>query len=549
MTRRRVIVLGLDGYDPAYGESLMEEGALPNLKLLRDSGMRFQLDHGADREVGLPWEQFATGLSSADGGRQSPVRFDPASYEVTQPATTLSPFASGLPLKTLVFDVPGFDIRKAPGAMGFTGWGPHAPALAGTQERPGGLMAEVARRFGPYAAADYIHSITWYDEDVTARAAAAYLAGLETRAEIAAWLLTERCPDWDLAIVIPSELHSAAEAFWHGVDPSHPLHHLPTARASAEAMRTLYVAADRFVARLRRACPSATLVIVAMHGMGANKSDLPSMAILPELLYRNAFGISGMRGHEWRSDAKGTKIVEPGMPWDQAIERTFYWPEQMARDVAKLRGDYARYLGLQASRLKRKLVGVPAVSAADHDEDLDWMIAAHYQFCWRDMPFFALPSYHDGRVRVNLKGRERHGMVALDDYGTTLDRIEALISECVDPTTGRSVAARFERPASADPMKLDDLQSDLLIHWAGAPTAFVHPRLGTIGPLPYRRPGGHTGGHGAAFFVGDGIARGNGGVVSSFDVVPTLLDLLEERPRVSGRSHAAALTKVAAPVQ
>ena len=41
MTRRRVIVLGLEGYDPAYGESLMEEGALPNLKLLRDSGMRF----------------------------------------------------------------------------------------------------------------------------------------------------------------------------------------------------------------------------------------------------------------------------------------------------------------------------------------------------------------------------------------------------------------------------------------------------------------------------------------------------------------------------
>jgi predicted AlkP superfamily phosphohydrolase/phosphomutase len=409
----------------------------------------------------------------------------------------------------------------------------------------------VASRFGPYAAADYIHSITWYDEDVTARAAAAYLDGLEMRAEIAVWLLGDRFPDWDLALIVPSELHSAAEAFWHGADPTHPLHHMPTVRASGEAMRALYISADRMAGRLRRAFPAATLVVVAMHGMGANRSDLPSMAILPELLYRHAFGISGLRGHPWRADSNGMSLVEPGVPWDQSIGQAFYWPEQLARNEAKLRGDYGRYLALQAARLRRRIVGAPPLAPVDPDENLDWMIAAHYALCWRDMPFFALPSYHDGRVRLNLQGRESRGKIALRDYGATLDRVEALVSECVDPKTGRSVVARFERPAPADPRELDDLQSDLLITWAGAPTAFAHPRLGIIGPLPYRRPGGHTGGHGAAYFAGDGIARGNGGVVSSFDVVPTILDLLEvaERPRVSGRSRAAALTKVAAPVQ
>jgi hypothetical protein len=454
-------------------------------------------------------------------------------------------------VKTVVFDVPGFDIRTAPNAVGFTGWGPHAPSLAGKQERPAGLLDEVMSRFGRYAAADDVHSITWFDDEATARAAAAYLDGLEMRAEIAIWLLTERCPDWDLALVVPSELHSAAEAFWHGVDPTHPLHDVPSARASGDAMRALYIAADRMVGRLRQACPGANFVLVAMHGMGANKSDLPSMAILPELLYRHAFGISGQRDHVWPIDSQGMAIVEPGLQWDRAIEAAYFWPEQMARNEARVRGDYGRYLALQASRLKRTIAGAPVLPPGDPDESLEWMITAHYWLCWRDMPFFALPSFHDGRVRINLRGRESHGVIALADYGATLDRVEALISECVDPTTGRSVAARFERPAPEDPRELDDHQSDLLVTWAGAPTAFRHPRLGTIGPLPYRRPGGHTGGHGAAYFTGEGIARGDGGVVSAFDVVPTLLDLLEvpRRPRVSGRSRAAALTRVAAPVQ
>jgi hypothetical protein len=92
----RVIVLGLDGFTASYAEALMAEGHLPHLKAIRDSGTRFALDHGADRQVGLAWEQFATGLSARDGGRLSPVLFDRKRYTSSQPPTHLAPFAAAL---------------------------------------------------------------------------------------------------------------------------------------------------------------------------------------------------------------------------------------------------------------------------------------------------------------------------------------------------------------------------------------------------------------------------------------------------------------------
>jgi arylsulfatase A-like enzyme len=59
-----------------------------------------------------------------------------------------------------------------------------------------------------------------------------------------------------------------------------------------------------------------------------------------------------------------------------------------------------------------------------------------------------------------------------------------------------------------------------------------------LGPVPWRRTGGHTGGAGVAFFAGAGIKAGDYGCHSSMDIVPTLFALLDEKPlrAVSGRS-------------
>jgi predicted AlkP superfamily phosphohydrolase/phosphomutase len=155
------------------------------------------------------------------------------------------------------------------------------------------------------------------------------------------------------------------------------------------------------------------------------------------------------------------------------------------------------------------------------------------------MPAFALPSFYDGRVRINLAGREKHGRVPLTRYEAICDDVENLVRACRDTHTGKRVVATVERPARFDPLSLRPTDADLIIDWESAPTGFDHPSIGRIGPVPYRRTGGHSGKYGFAYIAGQDVIPGDIGIRSTFDIVPTVFDLLGISPpsRLSGASY------------
>jgi predicted AlkP superfamily phosphohydrolase/phosphomutase len=157
---------------------------------------------------------------------------------------------------------------------------------------------------------------------------------------------------------------------------------------------------------------------------------------------------------------------------------------------------------------------------------IHWMPASLYQPHWRRMRTFCLPSYYDGRVRINLCGRERCGVVQQHEYEAERDRIIQLLAETRDTVTGQPVVRDIEIRSCADALGMGETDADVVFVWGGAPSGFRHPRLGQIGPIPYRRTGGHTGGPGFAYLAGTPLAAGDYGPRSAFDVVPTLLDLL-----------------------
>jgi predicted AlkP superfamily phosphohydrolase/phosphomutase len=154
------------------------------------------------------------------------------------------------------------------------------------------------------------------------------------------------------------------------------------------------------------------------------------------------------------------------------------------------------------------------------------------------MRFFALPSFYDGRIRINLVGRERDGRVPLSRYAAVCDEIEDIIRACRDSVTGEAVVDYVERCGGSHSSRLGRSEADLVVVWRGTATGFDHPILGRVGPVPFRRPGGHTGRYGMAYVSGEGVTPGDFGVRSSFDVVPTIIDLLGERlpPGLSGSS-------------
>jgi predicted AlkP superfamily phosphohydrolase/phosphomutase len=424
-------------------------------------------------------------------------------------------------------------MAKAAQVRGLVNWGAHDPGIA-AMSRPADLRDEIIAKFGPYPAEEYIYAFDWPSALKTQTAGDALVAALDQRTRIARWLFCERFPDWDLALVVVSELHSVIESMWHGWDPSHPLHDHDSAAPARRGVERIYESLDRFVGTLAEAIPAAEVIAFSMHGMGRNNADVPTMLLLPELLYGLQFGHALYEPRaEWRA-SRGLPLLDETDHWDWAVKCCFKAPQRSA--IVNLHSLWHRVPAWLSSKISPQ--GAPKTRDDGRlDLSLDWMAATFYQPHWSKMRAFALPAFVNGRIRINLVGRERHGMVELSDYDDVCHEIEDLLKACCDPQTGAPVVASIDRSCT-DPQAVNESNADLTVLWRGAPLALAHKDLGVIGPAPFRRTGGHTGGHGVCYLKCDGSVAGDRGIRSSFDVAPTILDLLGQPiPNdVSGRS-------------
>lgn len=516
----RVLAVGLDGMDLAFTEKLIEQGRLPNLARLRERGVGMRLDHGRDKLSGLAWEHVATGLAPSDGGRWSAVRYDPATYDVVQEEATTDTYLHKIDGKVVAFDLPYCRLMDDH-VQGLAAWGAHDPGIA-AHSNPPGLADEIEARFGAYPAPEWIYGFCWPSPARTRAASQALIAAVDKRCDIARWLLGERLPDWDLAIVVPSEAHSGSEPLWHGADAAHPLNGIASAKAAGEGLIGIYDALDRLVGRLAEAFPDATLLAFSMHGMGMNEGDVPAMALLPELLYRRSFGKPYMRPLRASSHlADGTPLIHEDGNWDATLRKLVPWPDAPGRlGKTMIKAGLGRARDLEALERHREPRGI------------GWMPATRYRTFWPQMDAFAIPAFYDGQIRINLRGREASGTVAADRYETLLGELEQLLSECRDPLSGEP-AVRETFRAGKPPMEIGPYEADLYVLFKTGLLGMEHARLGTIGPLPWRRTGGHTGDWGFLFGAGPGLETVTAKSASSFDVVPTLLALLGDDPALA----------------
>jgi hypothetical protein len=526
---QRVLAIWLDGFDMG----LADRWGLESLTRLAAESARAELDPGRSHLTGLAGEHLATGLDPIAANRASGVHFDTTTYSCVQRGATHPPVLGGVP--TVVLDACYFDLDGADAnVQGLIDWGAHDPGGPATA-RPTDLGAEVEQRFGPTPARQWTYATPWPSPDACAQMGVDLTAAVELRAEIASWLLGERLPDWQLALIGVSEAHSATEGLFHGVDPSPRWRKSPSTQAAGHALRSVYEAIDRLVGTLTEQFADDVQVVFAMAGMGANTSDVPSMLLLGEIVAR--WSGETTPDLDFPLGPDGIPTLPPSISWGSAISRALAPPPRRASPLVRAAHRAPtpiRRLARLAQPSPRPDIGseapppppTPALSAPIDPESLDWMPLMRHQPRWPHMRAFAVPSFYDGRVRVNVRGREAHGLVEPDDYGSVLDEVEQVLRAGRDPLSGLPITASFERPF-VDPMSAGPTDADLVVTWADGVLGCVHPDLGTIGPVPPRRTGGHTNPVGRCLVGGPGIDAADLGRRSSFDVVPTLLMLAD----------------------
>jgi hypothetical protein len=254
--------------------------------------------------------------------------------------------------------------------------------------------------------------------------------------------------------------------------------------------------------------------------MQANVTDLCDFILLPELLYR--FNFPGRIGFD-PVDAPG----DPPPP--QLMGKHWYW----FGDIWRQRHTASAV----ARRLRNFLPGWLVWSTGrdfhfpyfqDWFGAAGWIPAVWYRPAWPRMRSFALPSYADGHVRINVAGRDKAGIVSPDEYDAECERVAKFLLDVTDARTGRPVVREVLRTRAAaldaDP-RLPN--ADLIVAWNDQPVDVVDgPGVGRVGPFPYYRTGGHRH-HGFLMIRGPGVPQGHTlDSAETVDFAPTMLDLL-----------------------
>lgn len=538
----KVAALGLDAAEWTFIEDLLARGVMPHLAALRARSLVARLQNVTAYRSELPWTQFATGRDAADLGYWGTVAFDPDTYRATAAgALDTAPFWARPGLRSLVFDVPHTVLRDDVEGTQVTAWGAHSPEYP-RASRPAGVLSDLDARVGRHPAFANDSDPGWYSPEYLENLAGALRLGAHRRLDALESLVA--AGEYDLVLATMSETHSGGHHLWHGVDPSHPLAGVPTADLARHHVVSVYRAIDDCIGRfVRLAGDDATVVVFSLHGMQTNANDLPSMVLLPELLHRHRFGTPVLRDPDqraWRA-AGMPPVVPPG-------DRT--WIGLMAERFADSRGaavrnavkravphrvlePVRRMLGRAPDRLGPLATPIPDEDRRDRAalslgaREPDYQIVWRYHRRWPEMRAFTLPTFSDGHVRINVRGRERDGVVEPATFEAACDEVVELVAACRDPRTGEPVLADAirtrERPDDDGPA------ADLVLLWSGCADAFEHPTVGTIGPFPYCRTGEHSS-NGFAFVAGPDVEPGDAGDRSAFDLTPTVLALLGHDP-------------------
>jgi predicted AlkP superfamily phosphohydrolase/phosphomutase len=559
----RTVAIGIDAAEFRLISEFIDEGDLPHFAQLRDTSASCRLRNVVEYRSELPWTQFLTGRTAAHNRYWSTARFDPSNYEVfEQGACHAAPFyALGEDAFVIAFDIPHSVIAPDVNGVQITGWGAHSPQYPRAANPPG-LLREIDEKFGPHPAFENDYHGGWFQPDFVNTLADALIEGAHRRTDVNMWLM-ERFPQWDLFVTVMSETHSAGHHFWHGVAPTHPLHEAPTAKLAATRLRDVYRAIDQQIGRMLAYLPGdVSVVVFSVHGMQPNENDVPSLVLLPELLHRLQGGAMAMAPFRQRGSAAQPIIPDPDRMWASYLHEHFAEsrsdrfrravrlgiPPGVLRAKRRVQWKLAGRVPINGQQFDAKIPPetslTPDEIEASYHNELGWQIPVWYRHHWPQMRYFALPTFSDGKVRINLAGRERNGLVPSDGYHAALDEVEAELRACRSLRTGRPVVQDVIRMRTDDPIDPDGPDADLVVVWTEPIDGFVHPNVGRIGPFPFLRTGEHSS-NGFAFVRTPGHLATDLGERSAFDITPTILELAghDARTAFAGESFLVAGTQ------
>lgn len=537
--KKSTIVIGLDAGEPRLIEEWMAAGHLPNLKKITESGTYGRLDNtvnycGQPTEYSTTeplWAAFNTGCRPDTLGYWDTVAYNPDNYEIVCDVVKsgydykeYAPFyALGKDYKVAVLDVPVTTLSDDINGPQILGWGGHYPYTVSASNPPE-LFPEIIEKYGKNPVLHNDNGL-WWNREYVQWVENACKESIEGHSAIARQMLQQ--DNLDLFLMAFGETHTIGHDVYNYSQDDHAVYNHLTqngTRAEDPVLNT-YKRVDAAIGEILAVAPkNANVVCFSAHGMAGNFTDLLSMAVLPEILYRLHYGKAALAPGKVGTVPNPviTKPIRnswPGEIWSQIHE---------PNPIKKLFRTWTHKKFLRGK--KHGLLSPYSLLDEPVEQELamGWMPAMWYSPLWSEMKAFALPAFTNGHIRINLKGRDRDGVVEPSEYFALCDEIADILYDLVDPRSGNKVVKQVVKTRTTpldDNPKLPD--TDIVVLWQEPMTDVVDSsRLGRIGPLTHCRAGGHKG-QGFIAAKGSDIPTGfDLPAGETIDLAPTILNLM-----------------------
>lgn len=495
-------ILQFDAASARLLARLLDEGRLPTLAGLLDRGPRYDLHAPATQFAAGAQHTLYSGHPIEDHGLFYPFQWSAAEQRARYMGDLYAPPPVWEQLgtrggRTLAVDP--YESRPPSGPTNGTqlcGFQLHDRVVLRRWDRPEGVHRRLRETFGPPEVVDEVFGTHTVAEMLGLRRR---LLGAPARVADATTLLLREQP-YDLTWSVFCAAHVAGHQFWDLSQLDESELDDSSAHLLGTALEDVYVEVDRAIGRIVAALsPEDDLIVLSPVGMDVNTSRAD---MLPEVL---------------------RAILEPG------------WSQETAPmgGIWKLRAALPSGLRAKVGSL------LPEQVALDLTSRLEMR-----GFDWSRTRAFAHPAENQGYIRLNLKGRERDGIVDPAHAPALLDEIAEGVATFHDLLPGGEDGG----PAVASVQQVADLfpsgdrahqLPDLVVHWVDRPATRLEgvtsARYGTVRRhgVGSGRSGNHTDGDAWAVVV-PGRSR-----LATLDRQPRLEDIAATALALAGGDPSA----------
>lgn len=509
----QVIVVGLDAATMSVIERCIAEGGLPNIARMMRSGGSGLLLSTPNMHSASSWSSIITGRNPGQHGLYVFSDRDFATNEQViytgrdRKCESIFGILARAGKTSGMMNVPmTYPAESAPGSFMISGL--DAPVFDEKAFSPASLREEM-KRFADYTPTPPELPKVMAAGDLDA-AIDLWVRLTRTRTDAAKYLIDTYRPDFFMVVYTCTDW--VQHYFWKYTDTRHPEYDSREAARYRGTIRSFYEMMDAHIGELRAVCgDEANMIIVSDHGMGCH-----TQASFHVVEYLQQCGLMELKPAEpQQPDSQVLGDLREGA---KQIAKAIL-PESMKKAIRGMVGDTAAPIA-QKNRFYNRVVWERTVAYTEHGRNV---------------------------ININLKGRNKHGIVDPADYDKVCAQVIDALQKWRDPDTGLPVVQKITRREDMYKGEHTAHASDMYVFWN--PDVVLQRAVpDTIRQKRFWWNGAHRP-HGVIFCEGPKIrAASTTTNAIVYDIVPTVLQLLgvEQPAGLDGRVLDELLTERAA---